>query len=81
GLPVKVFDDQDGKRVFVPYKDREAMVLRKPNPYMTRLNFLKAAVVNMALRRNSYYLIERAAIGDRKEFLRVPFDSVEGYTA
>ncbi|EPM82489.1 HK97 family phage portal protein, partial [Pseudomonas syringae pv. actinidiae ICMP 19068] len=36
GLPLKLYDDQDGKRVLVPYKDRAARVLRKPNPYMTR---------------------------------------------
>ncbi|WP_415915380.1 phage portal protein [Pseudomonas amygdali] len=77
GLPLKLYDDQDGKRVLVPYKDRAARVLRKPNPYMTRLNFLKAAVVNMALRGNSYNLIERAANGDPIAFLPVPFDSVE----
>lgn len=77
GLPLKLYDDKDGKRVIVPYGDRIARLLRKPNPYMTRLNFLKAAVVNMALRGNSYNLIERNDRGEPVGFLPLPVDCVE----
>jgi HK97 family phage portal protein len=77
GLPLKLYDDKDGKRVVVPYGDRMSRLLRKPNPYMTRLNFLKAAVVNMALRGTSFNIIERADNGEPIGFIPLPCDSVE----
>jgi len=76
GLPLKLYDDKDGKRVIVPYRDRASRILRKPNPYMTRLNFLKAVVVNMALRGNAYALIERSDSGDAIGFIPVSPDDV-----
>lgn len=64
GLPLKLYDDKDGKRAMVDGKDRAQKLLNKPNPYMTRLNFLKFVVVNMALRGNAFALIERNVHGD-----------------
>lgn len=64
GLPLKLYDDKDGKRQLVPYRDRASRIMRKPNPFMTRLNFLKAVVVNMALRGNAYAIIERSDSGE-----------------
>lgn len=64
GLPLKLYDDKDGNRALVDGKDRAQKLLNKPNPYMTRLNFLKFVVVNMALRGNAFALIERNIHGD-----------------
>ncbi|WP_236166378.1 phage portal protein [Pseudomonas juntendi] len=64
GLPLKLYDDKDGNRAMVDGKDRAQKLLSKPNPYMTRLNFLKFVVVNMALRGNAFALIERNVHGD-----------------
>lgn len=59
GLPLKLYEDKEGGRALVTGSDRMLKLLRKPNPYMTRLNFLKFVVVNMALRGNAFALIER----------------------
>ena len=63
GLPLKRYDEASGKRLPASTesaKDRRlARLLRKPHPMITRLNFLKASVVNMALRGNAYSIIER----------------------
>jgi len=64
GLPLKLYEDKDGKRAQVASNDRYAKLLRKPNPYMTMLNFLKFVVVNMALCGNAFALIERNRNGD-----------------
>jgi len=64
GLPFKLYEDAGGKRAMVGSTDRYAKLLRKPNPYMTMLNFLKFVVVNMALRGNAFALIERNRNGD-----------------
>lgn len=76
GLPLKLYDDKDGQRQIVKAKDRASRILRKPNPYMTRLNFLKAVVVNMALRGNAYAIIERNGSGDPIGFTLVSPDNV-----
>ncbi|GFM89313.1 phage portal protein [Pseudomonas cichorii] len=72
GLPLKLYEDKDGKRSLVASNDRYAKLMRKPNPYMTMLNFLKFVVVNMALRGNAFALIERNVHGDVKGL--VPLD-------
>ncbi|MCF5805211.1 phage portal protein [Pseudomonas tremae] len=72
GLPLKLYEDAEGGRKLIPGKDRSLKVLRKPNPYMTQLNFLKFVVVNMALRGNAFALIERNINGDPIGF--VPLD-------
>lgn len=59
GLPLKLYEDKDGGRALVGRADGDQKILRKPNPYMTMLNFLKFVVVNMALRGNAFALIER----------------------
>lgn len=64
GLPLKLFEDKGGGRQMVTGSDRMLKLLRKPNPYMTMLNFLKFVVVNMALRGNAFALIERNRQGD-----------------
>ncbi|WP_313202285.1 phage portal protein [Pseudomonas sp.] len=64
GLPLKLYEDKDGKRAQVASNDRYAKLLRKPNPFMTMLNFLKFVVVNMALCGNAFALIERNRNGD-----------------
>ncbi|QDC05036.1 phage portal protein [Pseudomonas fulva] len=64
GLPLKLYDDKGGGRELVSGNDRMLKLLRKPNPYMTMLNFLKFVVVNMALRGNAFALIERNGKGD-----------------
>ncbi|QCI13366.1 phage portal protein [Pseudomonas putida] len=64
GLPLKLYEDKDGGRALVTGNDRMLKLLRKPNPYMTMLNFLKFVVVNMALRGNAFALIERNIHGD-----------------
>ncbi|MBV4496384.1 phage portal protein [Pseudomonas sp. SWRI12] len=72
GLPLKLYDEAGGTRTVVKSKDRELKLLRKPNPYMTLLNFLKFVVVNMALRGNAFALIERNRNGEAIGF--VPLD-------
>ncbi|WP_433899403.1 phage portal protein [Pseudomonas sp. PSE1(2024)] len=64
GLPLKLYEDKQGGRSLVDSNDRMLKLLRKPNPYMTMLNFLKFVVVNMALRGNAFALIERNRNGD-----------------
>lgn len=64
GLPLKLYDDKGGGRELISGSDRMLKLLRKPNPYMTMLNFLKFVVVNMALRGNAFALIERNGKGD-----------------
>jgi HK97 family phage portal protein len=64
GLPLKLYEDKEGGRSLVTGNDRMLKLLRKPNPYMTMLNFLKFVVVNMALRGNAFALIERNRYGD-----------------
>jgi len=64
GLPLKLYEDKQGGRSLVGSNDRMLKLLRKPNPYMTMLNFLKFVVVNMALRGNAFALIERNRNGD-----------------
>lgn len=64
GLPLKLYEDQQGGRQMISGNDRMLKLLRKPNPYMTMLNFLKFVVVNMALRGNAFALIERNVNGD-----------------
>lgn len=76
GLPLKLYDDKGGRRELVPYKERASRILRKPNPFMTRLNFLKAVVVNMALRGNAYAIVERSSSGDPIGFTLVSSDQV-----
>lgn len=72
GLPLKLYEDAAGGRKVVPGTDGALKLLRKPNPYMTLLNFLKFVVVNMALRGNAFALIERNRNGDAIGF--VPLD-------
>lgn len=64
GLPLKLYEDKEGGRKLVAGADRMLKLLRKPNPYMTMLNFLKFVVVNMALRGNAFALIERNIHGE-----------------
>ncbi|MDS9879436.1 phage portal protein [Pseudomonas protegens] len=64
GLPLKLYEDKEAGRALVTGSDRMLKLLRKPNPYMTRLNFLKFVVVNMALRGNAFALIERNVHGE-----------------
>lgn len=72
GLPLKLYEDAEGGRKMIVGTDRALRLLRKPNPYMTMLNFLKFIVVNMALRGNAFALIERNRNGDAIGF--VPLD-------
>ena len=63
GLPMKLYEDVKGVRQLVkgssPQRRRMLRLISKPNPFITRLNFLKAVVVNMALRGNAYAIIQR----------------------
>ncbi|MCW8156617.1 phage portal protein [Stutzerimonas stutzeri] len=76
GLPLKLYEDADGERRLVAGTDRAQKLLRKPNPYMTMLNFLKFVVVNMALRGNAFALIERNRNGDPIGLVPLGIDSV-----
>lgn len=78
GLPLKLYEDPDGDapRKLVARKDREQKLLRKPNPYMTMLNFLKFVVVNMALKGNAFALIERNRNGEAIGLVPLAIDSV-----
>lgn len=64
GLPLKLYSDTDGNRKLVTGKDRQLRLLRKPHPNITRLNFLKFVVANLALRGNAYALIEKNVHGE-----------------
>lgn len=59
GLPLKLYEDKGDKRAVVDRRDRQSRLLRKPNPHITRLNFLKFVVANLALRGNAYAIIQR----------------------
>lgn len=78
GLPLKLYEDADGAtaRKQVPRKDAAYKLLRKPNPFMTMLNFLKFVVVNMALRGNAFALIERNRNGDAIGLVPLSIDVV-----
>lgn len=77
GLPLKLYDDADTGRKLVKGRDGALKLLRKPNPYMTLLNFLKFVVVNMALRGNAFALIERNRNGDPIGLVPLRFDTVQ----
>lgn len=79
GLPAPVFVEQTGQKAKgdTALERRILRLLRKPNPYMTRLTFLKTAVVNMGLVGNSYNLIERNAQGEWIGLTPLPWDGVE----
>jgi len=78
GLPLKLYEDGSERRQLIKGRDRVLRLLRKPNPYMTRLNFLKAAVVNMALRGNAFAVIERSeSTGEAIGFIPFGADQVE----
>lgn len=76
GLPLKLYEDSGGDRKLISRTDRSQKLLRKPNPYMTMLNFLKFVVVNMALRGNAFALIERNRNGDAIGLVPLALDSV-----
>lgn len=78
GLPLKLYEDPDGDapRKLVARKDRGQKLLRKPNPFMTMLNFLKFVVVNMALKGNAFALIERNRNGEAIGLVPLSIDSV-----
>lgn len=78
GLPLKLYEDADGDtpRKQVPRKDGAQKLLRKPNPFMTMLNFLKFVVVNMALKGNAFALIERNRNGDPIGLVPLACDAV-----
>ena len=71
GLPLKLYDDKGGLRELVKDRDRVKRILRKPNPFMTRLNFLKAVVVNMALRGNAFATIILTRVAGSQQVLVV----------
>lgn len=77
GLPLKLFDDKPNGRQQVPGTDSALKLLRKPNPYMTLLNFLKFVVVNMALRGNAFALIERNRNGTPIGLVPLTCDTVK----
>ncbi|WP_236233219.1 phage portal protein [Pseudomonas tohonis] len=78
GLPLKLYEDPDGDkpRKLVGRKDRAQKLLRKPNPFMTMLNFLKFVVVNMALKGNAFALIERNRNGEAIGLVPLSIDMV-----
>lgn len=76
GLPLKLYDDAGAGRKLATDK-RALRLLAKPNPYMTRLNLLKAVVVNMALQGNAFVLIERNDRGEWIGLIPVPVESVQ----
>ncbi|MFI8572105.1 phage portal protein [Stenotrophomonas bentonitica] len=80
GLPLKLYQDAGGKRTLVrgdsAANKRALRLLGKPNPYITRLNLLKAVVVNMALRGNAYVIIERNRQGEMIGLIPVCADDV-----
>jgi len=79
GLPLPLYDEATGRRALPDsaVRKRALRLLRKPNPYMTRLNFLKCAIINMALVGNSYNLIERSSTGEWIGVTPVPWSAVE----
>lgn len=79
GLPAPLYVDQTGQKAKggSALERRVLRLLRKPNPRMTRLTFLKTAVVNMGLVGNSYNLIERNGQGDWIGLTPLPWDAVE----
>lgn len=77
GLPLKLYDDLPTGRVLAKSNTRAARLLAKPNPYMTMLNFIKAIIVNMALRGNAFALIERNDEGDFIGLIPLSADSVQ----
>ena len=76
GLPLKLYDDSAATRLLVPSTDSAQKILRKPNPFMTMLNFLKFVVVNLALRGNAFALIERNRQGDAVGLVPLSIDTV-----
>jgi HK97 family phage portal protein len=76
GLPLKLYDDLPSGRTLAS-NARAVRLLRKPNPYMTMLNLIKAVIVNMALRGNAFVLIERNDKGEFIGLIPLNADSVE----
>lgn len=77
GLPLRLYEDLPEGRALAKSNSRAARLLAKPNPYMTRLNFIKAVIVNMALRGNAFALIERNEAGEFIGFIPLSADAVE----
>jgi HK97 family phage portal protein len=77
GLPLKLYEDKSTGRTVAKDNKRALRLLSKPNPYMTMLNFLKAVIVNMALRGNAFALIERNDAGEFIGLIPLNPDSVE----
>lgn len=64
GLPLKLYEGDGKERKLVDPMDRMVKLLKKPNPHITKLNFLKCVVANMALRGNAFALIHRNRFGE-----------------
>lgn len=81
GLPLKLYEDVGGERSLVskekPADRRQLRLLSKPNPVITRLNFLKAMVVNMALCGNGFAMIQRDSSGEWIGTIPVSVESVD----
>lgn len=81
GLPWKLYEDVNGVRQLVkgdsPKRRRLIRLHRKPNPYITWLNFIKAMVVNLALRGNAFAMIERNSDGEWIGLIPLGCDQVE----
>jgi len=77
GLPLKLYDDSTGKRTMIAPDGRLKRLLRRPGPHMSMLTFLKAVIVNMALRGNAYAIIQRDRGGDWIGTILVSADDVQ----
>lgn len=81
GLPLKLYEDSTGERSLVlpenPADKRQLRLLGRPNPVITRLNFLKFSVVNMGLCGNAYAMIKRNSAGEWIGTIPVSVESVE----
>lgn len=68
GLPLKLYEKKGNTRSEVHktgFESKQVLrLLSRPHPNISRLNFLKAMVVNMALRGNAYAIIVRDSKGN-----------------
>lgn len=77
GLPRQIFTDRNGYDEIVPGTRLKPLLNRQPNVLMTAFVFWETMLFDLFLSGNCYALIYRTKMGDPKEVLWVPSDSIE----
>jgi len=73
-LPVHVYrrERENGRTKSIDTGHPLSLLLREPNPEMTRVEFLECMIANQEARENAYAIIERTNAGETKAIWPVP---------